>query len=114
MGLTIWALYSNDIPFREATFDDLTYIYYDLRRIPAMTPNIPPGIKDIIRSCLKWDPRQRPMASTIVKMLEDIYFINLEMVTEGFQDSTSQQLTNANTWTETNYPPKSQREKVPE
>lgn len=114
MGLTIWSLYSNDIPFRDATFDDLTYLYYDLRRIPAMTPNIPPAIKDIIRSALTWDPRQRPSASKIVTMFENIYFEELEIVTEGFMDITSQQLMDGNTWSETNYPPKKQREQVPQ
>lgn len=98
MGLTIWALYSNDIPFREATFDDLTYIYYDLRRIPAMTDNMPPAIKDIIRSCLRFEPRQRPTATQVVNLLEDIYFYNLETVTEGFHDFTSYELEEANTW----------------
>ena len=114
MGLTIWSLYSNDIPFRDATFDDLTYLYYDLRRIPEMTPNIPPAIKDIIRSCLKWDPRQRPTATQVVNMFEDIYFLNLKTITEGFYDLTSYELMKANTWIETNYPPKSKRKSLPQ
>jgi len=79
-----------------------------------MTPNIPPAIKDIIRSALTWDPRQRPSASKIVTMFENIYFEELEIVTEGFMDITSQQLMDGNTWSETNYPPKKQREQVPQ
>lgn len=114
MGLTIWSLFSNDIPFNDATFDDLQYIYYDLRRIPKMTSNIPPSIKDIIKLCLHFNPRERPTATKIVNMFEDIYFNKLNILTEGFKDYTSQQLLNSNTWIETNYPPKSQRKELPQ
>ena len=101
------------IPFKEASFDDLSYLYFDLRRIPPMTPNIPPAIKDIIRACLRWDPRQRPTATQVVQMLEDIYFRNLNNITEGFQNYTSEEIMNANTWIETNYPPLEKRKKLP-
>jgi len=113
LGLTIWALYSNQVPFKDATFDDLPFIYYEQRRIPPMTPNMPPAIKQLIRSTLRFEPKQRPTANQVVRELERIYLDDLEMVTEGFHTVTSKQLTQHNTWTETNYPPKEPRNKLP-
>merc|ERR1712129_549148 len=104
-------VFSNDIPFRDATFEHLTFLYYDLRRIPPMTANMPPAMKDIIRATLRWDPRQRPSAATVVQMLESVYFDRLDVVTEGRAEYTSQQLLDEETWTDTNYPPKQSRDK---
>jgi len=111
MGLTIWSLYSNDIPFEESTFDELPFLYYDLRRIPDMPPNMPPAIKDIVRNCLRFDPRQRPSASQVVAMFDEIYSNEetLKLITEGFSEYKSDQLMDANTWTDTNYPPLEKR-----
>merc|ERR1711892_55729 len=80
MGLTIWALFSNDVPFKDASFDDLPFIYYQQRRIPPMTPNMPPAIKQIIRSTLSHDPRRRPSAQTVMKELDRILHHDLDAV----------------------------------
>ena len=105
LGLTIWALYSNEVPFKDATFDDLPAIYYDQRRIVPMTPNMPPAIKQLIRSALRFDPRHRPTAKQMVREIDRIYFDDLDAVAQGLQHRTSKHLMEQRTWTETNYPP---------
>lgn len=113
LGLTIWALFANDVPFKDATFDDLPFIYFEQRRIPPMTPNMPPAIKQVIWSALKFEPRERATAKEIESALHRIYHHDLESVTEGFHRHKSGELTAAEMWTETNYPPLSKRDTLP-
>ena len=89
-ALIIWSLFSNERPFEYIDSDNnnIQYLISMTNRRPPMTSNIPYALKDVIRSALSNNPKDRPNAKTFRKQIENIYK-NLKKYTRNSQNLAS-------------------------
>eukprot|EP00172_Hildenbrandia_rubra_P000098 Plantae.Rhodophyta-Hildenbrandia_rubra.ctg10445.p1 GENE.Plantae.Rhodophyta-Hildenbrandia_rubra.ctg10445~~Plantae.Rhodophyta-Hildenbrandia_rubra.ctg10445.p1 ORF type:complete len:687 (-),score=122.67 Plantae.Rhodophyta-Hildenbrandia_rubra.ctg10445:3728-5683(-) len=73
-GIVLWELFTGRIPFTGLTQAQLIYSVSDKKERPTFLPedSIPPGMKELMKTCWEDDAKNRPDFHTIIGKLREI------------------------------------------
>ena len=75
-ALVIWSLFSAAPPMQHVRRADMNAVYFELRRVPPMTPNVPPALQQLLHAMLAWNPRLRATAREAANVSASFYRVD--------------------------------------
>ena len=88
-AMVIYSLFSGNDAFANLSDSDLELVVHDTARRPNMPSNMPFALKEVVRSALSQNPRDRPKAKEFRRLIQSVYN-NLDALTRSTQGLQSE------------------------